>query len=110
MTDADSSREFVDKVKRERVQDATYKGFPGFFVSNFLWSLGFFRGVPRFSASNCPGSRCIRVVQHEMHNEVRRQAPPPSFPRPTLSFISALFFALALPSVVGVDHKGDTIE
>ncbi|GAA5864113.1 hypothetical protein JCM3774_006385 [Rhodotorula dairenensis] len=31
VTDADSSREFVDKVTKERVQDATYKGFPGFF-------------------------------------------------------------------------------
>ncbi|TKA51607.1 hypothetical protein B0A53_05484 [Rhodotorula sp. CCFEE 5036] len=31
VTDADSSREFVDKVTKEGVKDATYKGFPGFF-------------------------------------------------------------------------------
>lgn len=41
VTDADSSREFVDKVTKEGVKDATYKGFPGFFVSSSLVSVLF---------------------------------------------------------------------
>ncbi|GAA5977367.1 hypothetical protein JCM10908_004954 [Rhodotorula pacifica] len=31
VTDADSSREFAEKLTKEGVKDATYKGFPGFF-------------------------------------------------------------------------------
>lgn len=71
VTDADASKEFVQKLKAGGVKDVEYKGFEGFYVSHLRVA-----SVGRKRRAGLTGPVMISFslpAQHEMHNEV---SPP----------------------------------